>query len=69
MRVAIQKKFTHNFKLASPVGWALPTSIQVSGIRPNLDGYQYLDINAVCCTKKCEGASNPYSCLLPNLNC
>jgi len=26
MRVAIQKNFTHNFKLASLVGWALPTN-------------------------------------------
>ncbi|MEQ9368934.1 hypothetical protein [Coleofasciculus sp. F4-SAH-05] len=31
MRVAIQKNFTHNFKLASLVGWALPTSLK-SGI-------------------------------------
>ncbi|MEQ8963200.1 MAG: hypothetical protein RLP02_35725, partial [Coleofasciculus sp. C2-GNP5-27] len=25
---------------------------------------KYLDINFVCCTKKCEEASNPYCCLL-----
>jgi len=32
MRVAIKKNFTHNFKLASPVGWALPTSFNERAI-------------------------------------
>jgi len=41
MRVAIQKNFTHNFKLASPVGWALPTSQNFSTIWLNLF-YSYL---------------------------
>jgi hypothetical protein len=35
MRVAIQKNFTHNFKLASLVGWVLPTSLNERDIQPN----------------------------------
>jgi hypothetical protein len=39
MRVAIQKNFTHNFKLASLVGWELPTSIPVNTILLNIRSY------------------------------